>query len=122
MADEIREITRDPIKGGRLRFCVLDLCLVGEPVLAKGNTVVLTPRSELPVEVTKYRLLGDNADTLMELMDAGTLVFREDCIEQLRGETLSSVLERVRLRYEKVPLWIEEQRARWAHAGDSYDK
>ena len=57
----------------------------------------------------------------MSKLDNGTGCFRVDHIEQKRGEALASVLTRVRSRYAKGLIWIEQERARYEHSGETHD-
>jgi hypothetical protein len=122
MADQIVEITRDPLKGGLLRFHVLYLYPLAEPVVTLGGKVVkLTPSDTLPPEVVEYELLGDHAAAIMAKFEDGTGCFRVEYLDQMAGETLDAVLLRVQRRYSKGLTWIEQQRARYANAGRTHD-
>jgi hypothetical protein len=96
MAGEIVELERNPLRGGLVEFHVLYLYPVSPPIQVRGNTIPLTPRNELPPGVADYG-------------------------KQRAGEPLPEVLARVRLRYPKGLVWLEEQRARYEHTGDKYD-
>ena len=121
MADEIREITRDPLRHGLVRFTVLYLYGIAEPVEANGIVVKLTPSDTLPPEVADYDLLGDSAAAILAKLDDGTGCFRVDYLDQMPGESLADVLLRVQRRYSKGFAWIEQQRARYANAGRTHD-
>lgn len=139
MANEIVEITRDPLKSGLLRFTVLFLHALAEPVKANGVDVVLTPSHELPPEVDAYKLLGDTeaAAAIKAKLDDGTGWFSVEPFDQrrimtgidpetkeptYRKETPAEVLGRARPRYNnKSAPYIAQQRARYEHAGDTHD-
>jgi hypothetical protein len=123
MAGEIVELERNPLRGGLVEFHVLYLYPVSPPIQVRGNTIPLTPRNELPPGVADYGVLGTPAvaETIMSKLDDGSLAFRVDRVKQRAGEPLPEVLARVRLRYPKGLVWLEEQRARYEHTGDKYD-
>jgi hypothetical protein len=119
MANEIIEVTRDPMKGGGLRVRVLlTYNISGNPVAFGANVIPLTPRESLSVEARDYGLLSP---AQLQGLDNGLGVVLERHVEQMDGEPQAQLLARIRGQYQKGLVWIEQQRRRWDHAGNTYD-
>lgn len=120
MADEIRELTRNPIRGGRLSFHVLYLFPVPGGIVVNGVPVVLRPRTDLPEGVEALQVL--DGDTL-GMIDAGTLTWDTDHVAQKdSNEPLLQVLGRVQIRYAaKAARLVPLARVQYANYGRKHD-
>lgn len=119
MADEIRELTRDPIEGGRLSFRVIYFYELAAPITTHGGVVVkLTPRAGLPPEVAALEILSEPA---MAALDTGDAVFRTESVKQGPDQTHDDVLKVAQRRYAKGPRWIARERARYANTGRKHN-
>lgn len=119
MADEIVEVRRATVKKTLLAFEALFLIPVDPPIVVNGQNVILRPRSELPPILVEKGLITD--DELLDI-EAGVLTFAEERVKQRKGETLASVLARVRLRYSLVSAQLlSEARTAYAETGHRYN-
>jgi hypothetical protein len=120
MADEIRELTREPIGRNLLAFNVLYLFQVNPAIVVNGTPVVLRPRGDLPPGVIQFGVL--NSDELDEI-DVGTLTFDTDYVRQKHSdEPLAQVLVRVQIRYAaQAAVLVPMARIRYANFGKKRD-
>jgi hypothetical protein len=120
MADEIRELTRDPIGKGRIAFHILRLFPIEPPIVVSGAPVVLRPRSELPPGVESLGVL--NGDELAKI-DNGTLTWDLTYVAQKdSNEPLLQVLGRVQIRYAaEAAVLVPRARVAYANFGKKHD-
>jgi len=120
MADEIRELTRNPIRGGRLAFHVLYLFRVDPVISVNGVPVVLKPRADLPDGVEALGVLNG---VLLGMIDAGTLTWDTDFVAQKdSNEPLLQVLRRCQIRYAaKAARLVPQARVQFEHYGQKHD-
>jgi hypothetical protein len=120
MANEIRELTRNPIRGGRLSFHVIRLFQVDPVIEVNGVAVILRPRTDLPEGVERLHVLN-----VVELgkIDAGTLTWDTDHVAQKdSNEPLLQVLGRVQVRYAaRAARLVPLARIQYANFGKKHD-
>ena len=120
MANEIRELTRNPLRGGRLAFHVLYLFRVEPVISVNGVPVVLKPRTELPGGVEALGVLNG---VELGMIDAGTLTWDTDFVAQNNSnEPLLQVLGRIQVRYAaRAARLVPLARIQYANFGKPHD-
>jgi hypothetical protein len=110
---ELRRVVHE----GRLIFEALYLIPMAQ-IIVNDVPVVLRPRSELPPIVVNHGLISVAELTAI---DEGLLTFVEDRVPQRAGESLQSVLDRVRNRFAIFAAKIQaEAEIAYTHTGDCY--
>jgi hypothetical protein len=120
MADEIRELLREPAGKGRLTFNVLRLFEVNPPIEINDTPIAIKPRNDLPDNVERYGVL--NATELTKIV-AGTLTWDTDGVKQRsKNESEDKVFKRIRARYAATAATlVPEARVRYADFGKKHD-